>query len=98
MRSGSHGTRSASTTNADRQEEVMQRRSPVSSCAVVVLGLALSWLGVAPVHAATCPSTVRFVPDDTTLDARWSGIAHGQPLPLSLDLGVSCAASTPPCG
>lgn len=60
-------------------------------------------LGVLPTlaGAAGCPREVRFEPTASggVLDAGWQGLGHGIPIfGTALDLYVSCAASTPPCG
>ena len=49
---------------------------------------------------AECPARVTFeTTDAASVDAGWSGQAHGQALPGgTLDLATTCANATPPCG
>src|SRR5690349_20321265 len=68
---------------------------------VVTLSL-IGCLGAGSAAAsAGCPSGVLFQPDATgsRVDAGWTGIAHDIPaLGYTFRMGLSCGASSPPCG
>lgn len=67
----------------------------------VLLSLMLLFVGAGQAAASECPSGMLFSPDATgaIVDAGVTGLAQDMPvMGYSLRMGVSCAATTPPCG
>ncbi|MEO6027329.1 MAG: hypothetical protein ABIR79_10735 [Candidatus Binatia bacterium] len=67
----------------------------------LLLCLLTAVVGVTPAAATECPQAVRFEPTlgASTADTGFSGFTHAKPiLGNTLPLGVTCGATTPPCG